>query len=76
MPKTNAQYQAEHRQRRAELIKSLRTLADDLEARLAESERAREDLEDECERLRLTQCKHPRMAREGHWCHACQNDAD
>jgi hypothetical protein len=67
MPKTNAEYQREHRQRRARRLAQLETenaeLRTDLAAALAE-----------VERLALTACKHPAAAIDAGHCHACNTD--
>ena len=74
MPKTNADYQREHRQRQARRLAALQTLCATLEA---EGNRLRAELDAalaECERLAVTACKHPAGAVDGSHCRACDTD--
>ena len=67
MPKTNADYQREHRQRRA------RHLAE-LEAENAELRAYLDTALAEVERLSASQCNHPAGAVDGGTCQACGRD--
>jgi hypothetical protein len=67
MPKTNADYQREHRQRQACRLTALE----------AERDRLRTDLAaalGEAQRLALTACRHPSAAVDGGTCRACGQD--
>jgi hypothetical protein len=71
MPKTNAEYQREHRQRRARRLAALEAQCAVLEA---ERDRLRADLDAmqaECERLAAMACRHPAGAVDGGTCRAC-----
>ena len=74
MPKKNAEYQREHRERRAQRLAELESenagLRWDLEA-------ARQELAAalaECERLSARACQHPAGAVDEGTCHACGAD--
>jgi hypothetical protein len=64
MPKTNAQYQREHRERRTRRLAQLEAENADLRAGLDAALA-------EVERLAASQCRHPAAAVEGGHCHAC-----
>jgi hypothetical protein len=71
MPKTNAQYQAEHRQRQALRLAELEARCTAVEA---ERDRLQADLaaaQDECERLDAMACRHKAAAVDGGTCRAC-----
>jgi hypothetical protein len=71
MPKTNADYQREHRQRQARRLAGLRAENTSLRTEL-DSVRAELDAAlAECERLTATACKHPAGAVDGGTCQAC-----
>jgi hypothetical protein len=64
MPKTNADYQREHRQRQARRLAELETENAELHADLTGA------LAD-VERLTASQCRHPAAAVDAGHCHAC-----
>jgi chromosome segregation ATPase len=71
MPKTNADYQRDHRQRRAHRLAELEAENASLRAEL-DSVRAELDAAlTECERLAAMACRHPAGAVDGGTCQAC-----
>lgn len=74
MAKTNADYQREHRQRRAQRLAVLERENAGLRVRLAEAEASLAGAVAEAERLSASQCRHPAAAVEGGRCHACGAD--
>lgn len=71
MPKTNADYQREHRQRVAERLGVLERQNVMLAQRLADAESALGVALEENERLSASQCRHPSAVVDGGRCHAC-----
>jgi len=71
MPKTNADYQREHRQRQAHRLAGLQAENSALRAELDTTRGELDAALAECERLAATQCKHPSGAVEGTTCRAC-----
>lgn len=74
MTKTNADYQREHRERRAGRLAELTTEAATLRRALAEARSALEDANAEIERLSAMVCRHPAAAVSGGQCQACGQD--
>jgi len=74
MPKTNAQYQYEHRQRRARRLAGLQAENTTLHTELASVRTELDAALAECERLAAIQCKHPAGAVDGSHCRACGTD--
>ncbi len=74
MPKTNADYQREHRQRRARRLAALEASAAGHESTVARLTAELESALTECERLAGLACKHPAGAVDGGHCHACGAD--
>jgi hypothetical protein len=74
MPKANANYQREHRQRQAARLAALKARCADLEA---ERDRLQADLDAalaECHRLAMSACRHPSAAVDNGTCGACGQD--
>jgi hypothetical protein len=74
MPKTNADYQREHRKRQADRLADLQ--AENAELR-AERDRLQADLDAalcEAQRLATAACKHPAAAVDGDTRRACGNE--
>jgi hypothetical protein len=67
MPKTNADYQREHRDRRTRRLAQLETENAQLRVGLA-------DALAELERLTASQCRHPAAAVDSGTCRACGTD--
>jgi len=74
MPKTNADYQREHRRRQARRLTGLQAdnaaLRTQLDSARAELDAALANIE----RLTASQCKHPAGAVDGSHCRACDTD--
>jgi hypothetical protein len=74
MPKTNADYQREHRQRQARRLAGLQAENASLHTELNSVRAELDAAPAECERLAATACKHPAGAVDGGTCQACGND--
>jgi hypothetical protein len=74
MPKTNADYQREHRQRQARRLAALETANTALQAELDNTRAALDAALGEAQRLALTTCRHPAVAVGAGVCMACGSE--
>jgi hypothetical protein len=74
MPKTNANYQREHRQRQAHRLDALEEANAELQGELDATRADLDAAHAEVERLLASQCRHPAAAVDSGVCGACGSD--